>query len=69
MKVFNKKIVVAKIKYKDLLMHSSGKMGRHMDIVKTGVGEHKDKRKYDRKRDQQMIRQDKESHVLWSMSY
>lgn len=33
----------------DLIINSSGKMGRHMDIVKSGCGVHKNKKAYTRK--------------------
>ena len=44
-----KKISIGKIDSMSILLNSSGKMNRSMDIVKVGCGTHKDKKKYDRK--------------------
>ena len=37
------------IKGKDLIINSSGKLGRHLDVVKTGTGPHKSKKDYKRR--------------------
>ena len=38
-----------KIKGADLVVNSANKMGRHMGIVKSGAGAHKNKKAYTRK--------------------
>lgn len=45
----SKKITVQKISGKELLMNSEGKLGKHMEQVRTGTGAHKSKKHYNRK--------------------
>ena len=44
-----KKTKVKTIKSKDLILNSSGKLGKHMEQVRSGTGAHKSKKQYDRK--------------------
>lgn len=47
---------IAVIKGADLIKQSAGKLGKHDQVVRTGTGTHKSKKKYDRKgkRNQQL---------------
>ncbi|MFZ5966905.1 MAG: hypothetical protein ACOYVK_06995 [Bacillota bacterium] len=50
-----KRETVGTIKYTDLVIHSSNKLGKHLDIVKTGTGTHKSKKEYDRKKEKSAL--------------
>lgn len=40
---------------KDLLINSGNKLGKHMPEVRTGTGQHKNKKAYDRKQNKKVI--------------
>jgi len=44
-----KKITIGVFSGKDLVKNSAGKLGKHLDVVKSGTGAHKSKRDYNRK--------------------
>lgn len=51
-----KKEVVGTIHYLDLVINSANKLGRHMDIVKTGTGVQVSKKNYNRKNEKTATR-------------
>ena len=58
MKKIKQKNTVITISGKELFKNSSGKLGKHMPLVQTGTGKHKDKKAYNRKHNNRVIREE-----------
>jgi len=55
----NKKIKsIGTISGKDLIVNSENKLGKHLAIVQTGTGKHKNKKAYNRKQNKRTIRKE-----------
>lgn len=63
----NKK--VATISGKELVLKSKNKLGKHLAIVQSGTGKHKNKKAYDRKQNKKSIRKELKDYKLSSNAF